>query len=148
MHIMKSNPSYELWKLILPQKNQRSLAVIASFLICLLTNAGMAQVTTSPASEREPIDPAREKQKEAYFKNLEVGQSTTVEEQKVQDEFSAEPLPNLMDTGDFEADKAAYLLAVKGWLERNASFYSKEELEFLTKPILSPEEKQRNLNKN
>ena len=145
---MKINQSYQSRRIHLPQKTLRSLLMFASLFICLITNTSMAQVTTSPAPEREPIDPVREKQKEAYFKKLEEGQSTAIEGQKVENEFSAEPLPDLMDTGDFEADKAAYELAVKGWLERNAHLYPKEELEFLTKPILSPEEKQRNLNKN
>lgn len=145
---MKINRFYESWKKQLPKKSLRSLVMFASLITCLITNTTMAQVTTSPPSEREPIDPVREKQKEAYFKKLEAGESIAIEEQKAENEFSAEPLPDLIDTGDFEADKAAYQLAVKGWLERNAHLYSKEDLEFLTMPVLKLEEKQRNLNKN
>jgi hypothetical protein len=132
---MKINRSYESWKLYLLQKSLRSLAMFASLLICLITNAALAQVTTAP-SEREPVDPSREKLKEAYFEKLEKVEITPATEveavqptQKV-DPTSKKPNaglpaghPVFVDTGNPEADKEAYRIAKDAWIAQNPALY-------------------------
>jgi hypothetical protein len=124
------------------------ILILATFITWQSTHSVFAQVTTTPQEKAEPVDPTREKQKEAYFEKLKEGESNSIKKAEVPSEFSAEPLPNWNDTGDFEADKAAYQLAVEGWLERNAHLYSEEEISFLRNPILKVEDRERNLKSN
>jgi len=130
-----------------------------------------SQVTTAPKAESEPVDAAREKQKEDYFKLLKEGKPTTVVQQKTQPtvaepvdpvreqqkaEYDAgkrtqtqndlpEALPEWKDTGNHEADEAVYREAVNGWIKRNGHLYESEEIEFLLKPILKLEEREQTL---
>ena len=171
---MNANRSKHPWKFFLPEKSSKSLAIFSSLLVCLILNSAQAQVTTAPKSEGEPVDPAREKQKEAYFKVLKEGKPTTIVQQETRPvaaepvdpsreqqkaEYAAgkntqtqndlpEALPEWKDTGNHEADEAAYREAVNGWIKRNGHLYESEELEFLKKPILKLEERQQNLNNN
>lgn len=137
---MKINQSYEQWKRYLPQKPLRSLAMFASLLICLMTNAAMAQVTTAPPAGQEPIDPVREKQKAAYFEKLEKGEITpTTEVEAVEIPQNVDPAldyanaglpaghPVYVDTGNPEADKEAYRIAKDAWIAQNQALYESME---------------------
>ncbi len=148
---MKINQFNQPWRFHLPQKALRSLALFASFQICLITNAAMAQVTTAPPAGQEPIDPVREKQKAAYFEKLEKGEITpATEAEAVQPTQKVDPTsekpnaglpaghPVYVDTGNPEADKEAYRIAKDAWIAQNPALY-----EAMTQPTqLTKEELQ------
>ena len=163
---MKVNRSNDTWKFVFPQKSMKSLAICLSLLVCLITNSTQAQVTNSTEKVNEPVDPVREKQKEIYFKELKEGQIAPIVEKEIPQNIEPidpareqqkadyeagklnnlpEALPVWKDTGNHEADEAAYRLAVNGWIKRNGALYEKEEIEFLLKPVLKLEEREQTL---
>ena len=113
--------------------------------MCLGTSSLQAQVTSSPEKVTEPVDPVREQQKEAYYKKLKEGENTQVVTKEIPQEKLPEALPEWKDTGNHEADVATYREAVNAWVKRNGKLYEKEEIEFLFKPILKLEERERTL---
>lgn len=166
---MINERSKDARKYFLSQKFVRSLAIFVSLLMCLGSSSLQAQVTTSPEKVTEPVDPVREQQKEAYFKELKEGQvAPVIEEKNLQnvepvipareqqkaDYYAGklnklpEALPVWKDTGNHEADGAAYREAVNGWIERNGHLYKSEEIEFLLKPIVKLEEREQMLKSN
>lgn len=163
---MRKERSNDTWKYLLPKKTMRSLALCLSLIICFGSSSILAQVSNSAEKSKEPVDPVREQQKEVYFKELKEGKTTPVVEKEIPQNIEPvdpvreqqiadyeagkinelpEALPEWKDSGNYEADEAAYRLAVNGWLERNGKLYEKEEIEFLLKPILKLEERERTL---
>lgn len=163
---MKSYLSKDKRNFYFPKKSINTFAILTAFLICLITNFSFAQTTTVPKSVGEPVDPIREEQKKVYFKELNQGELTPVSvnqsvvveepvdparEQQKADYLAGkqnnlpEALPEWKDTGDYEADDAVYREALKGWIERNGHLYEEEEIEFLFRPVLKLEEREKTL---